>query len=142
VWALFPHKLIRWYALRAQGVAVDDFADANFDHSGVDFIGGGSLRVYCDQRPTAAAGMPTFGRAPSWGSQWKTFVRENAGRWVNTCLQETTLPYEQNVLDLHPTCATRSATPSSASRRTTKTTSAASQSSHKTRWSSGPSKRA
>jgi gluconate 2-dehydrogenase alpha chain len=103
VLALFPHELNRWYGLPAQGVAVDDFADDNFDHSGVDFIGGGNLWVYSDQRPIAAASMPTFGRAPRWGSQWKAFVRDNAGRWANSYLQKTTLPYEQNVLDLHPT---------------------------------------
>jgi gluconate 2-dehydrogenase alpha chain len=103
VLALFPHRLNRWYGLPAQGVAVDDWADDNFDHSGLDFIGGGNLWVYSDQRPIAAAGMPTFGRAPRWGSQWKRFVSENADRWVNSYLQKTTLPYEDNYLDLHPT---------------------------------------
>jgi gluconate 2-dehydrogenase alpha chain len=103
VLALFPHKLNRWYGLPAQGVAIDDFADDNFDHSGLDFIGGGNLWVYSDQRPIAAAGMPTFDRAPRWGSQWKSFVMENADRWVNSYLQKTTLPYEDNYLDLHPT---------------------------------------
>jgi gluconate 2-dehydrogenase alpha chain len=103
VLALFPHRLNRWYGLPAQGVAIDDWADDNFDHSGLDFIGGGNLWVYSDQRPIAAAGMPTFGRAPRWGSQWKQFVSENADRWVNSYLQKTTLPYEDNVLDLHPT---------------------------------------
>jgi gluconate 2-dehydrogenase alpha chain len=103
VLALFPHELNRWYGLPAQGVAVDDFADDNFDHSGLDFIGGGNLWVYSDQRPIAAASMSTFGRAPRWGSQWKQFVMENADRWANSYLQKTTLPYEDNVLDLHPT---------------------------------------
>jgi len=102
VLALFPHRLNRWYGLPAQGVAVDDWADDNFDHSGLDFIGGGNLWVYSDQRPIAAASMPTFGRAPRWGSQWKSFVSENADRWVNSYLQKTTLPYEDNYLDLHP----------------------------------------
>jgi len=103
VLALFPRKLNRWYGLPAQGVAVDDFADDNFDHGGLDFIGGGNLWVYSDQRPIAAASMPTFGRAPRWGSKWKQFVTENADRWCNSYLQKTTLPYEDNYLDLHPT---------------------------------------
>jgi gluconate 2-dehydrogenase alpha chain len=103
VLALFPHQLNRWYGLPAQGVAIDDFADDNFDHSDLDFIGGGNLWVYSDQRPIAAASMPTFGRAPRWGSQWKRFVMQNADRWVNSYLQKTTLPYEHNYLDLHPT---------------------------------------
>jgi len=103
VLALFPHRLNRWYGLPAQGVAIDDFADDNFDHSELDFIGGGNLWVYSDQRPIAAASMPTFGRAPRWGSDWKAFVMQNADRWVNSYLQKTTLPYEDNYLDLHPT---------------------------------------
>ncbi len=103
VLALFPHDLNRWYGLPAQGTAIDDWADDNFDHSELEFIGGGNLWVYSDQRPIAAAGMNTFGRAPRWGSQWKAFIMDNADRWANSYLQKTTLPYEENFLDLHPT---------------------------------------
>jgi gluconate 2-dehydrogenase alpha chain len=103
VLALFPHKLNRWYGLPAQGVAIDEWADDNFDHSDLDFIGGGNLWVYSDQRPIAAASMPTFDQAPRWGSEWKKFVMQNADRWVNSYIQKTTLPYEDNYLDLHPT---------------------------------------
>ena len=53
VTALFPRDLNNWYGLPAQGVAVDDWADDNFDHSGLDFIGGGNLWVYSDRRPIA-----------------------------------------------------------------------------------------
>lgn len=102
VLALFPHDLNRWYGLPAQGIAVDDWADDNFDHSDHDFVGGGNLWVYSDQRPIAAASMPTFGRAPRWGSAWKSFVTENADRWVGSYIQKTTLPYVSNFLDLHP----------------------------------------
>ena len=102
VTALFPRNLNNWYGLPAQGVAVDNWADDNFDHSGVDFIGGGSLWVYSDRRPIGAASMSTFGRAPRWGSAWKAFVKENADRWNQAYLQKTTLPYEDNSLDLDP----------------------------------------
>jgi len=100
--ALFPRNLNSWYGLPAQGIAVDDWADDNFDHGGLDFIGGGNLWVYSDRRPIAAASMSTFGRAPRWGAQWKTFVRENADRGNTAYLQRTTLPYEDNYLDLDP----------------------------------------
>jgi gluconate 2-dehydrogenase alpha chain len=46
--------------------------------------------------------MSTFGRAPRWGSAWKAFIRENADRWNTAYLQKTTLPYEDNYLDLDP----------------------------------------
>jgi gluconate 2-dehydrogenase alpha chain len=100
--ALFPFELNNWYGLPAQGVAVDDWADDNFDHSGLDFIGGGNLWVYSDRRPIGAASMSTYGRAPAWGSKWKSFIRENADRFNLAYLQKTTLPYEDNYLDLDP----------------------------------------
>jgi gluconate 2-dehydrogenase alpha chain len=102
VTALFPFDLNNWYGLPAQGVAVDNWADDNFDHAGLDFIGGGNLWVYSDRRPIAAAIMSTFGEAPTWGARWKAFIKENADRWNIAYLQKTTLPYEDNVLDLDP----------------------------------------
>src|SRR2546422_4471841 len=100
--ALFPFNLNAWYGLPAQGVAVDNWADDNFDHGGLDFIGGGNLWVYSDRRPIGAAGMNTFGRAPNWGSAWKTFIKENAERSNNSYIQKSTLPYQDNFLDLDP----------------------------------------
>jgi gluconate 2-dehydrogenase alpha chain len=102
VTALFPYDLHAWYGLPAQGVAVDEFADDNFDHGGLDFIGGGNMWVYSDRRPISAASMGTFGRAPTWGSAWKSFVRENADRTNSAYIQKTTLPYADNYLDLDP----------------------------------------
>jgi gluconate 2-dehydrogenase alpha chain len=103
VTALFSRNLNLWYGLPAQGVAIDDWADDNFDHTEHDFIGGGNLWVFSDRRPISAANMATFGRSPRWGSAWKSFIKENADRSVGSYLQKTTLPYEDNYLDLHPT---------------------------------------
>jgi gluconate 2-dehydrogenase alpha chain len=103
VTALFPFDLGSWYGTPAQGVACDDFADDNFDHSGLDFIGGGNLWVYSDRRPIGAVSGSTWGRAPSWGSQWKAWIKENADRTNGAYLQKTTLPYEDNYVDLDPT---------------------------------------
>ena len=47
--------------------------------------------------------MNTFGKAPQWGSAWKAFVKANADRWNLAYIQKTTLPYEDNYLDLDPT---------------------------------------
>jgi gluconate 2-dehydrogenase alpha chain len=102
VTALFPFNLNTWYGLPAQGIAVDDFADDNFDHGPLEFIGGGNLWVYSERRPIGAANMSTFARAPAWGSAWKAFVKEHADRVNTSYLQKTTLPYESNYLDLDP----------------------------------------
>src|SRR5947209_12385809 len=102
VTGLFPWNLNTWYGLPAQGVAVDNWADDNFDHASLDFIGGGNLWVYTERRPIFAASMATFGKAPAWGSAWKAFIKQNADRWNSAYLQKTTLPYEDNYLDLDP----------------------------------------
>ena len=102
VTALFPFDLNIWYGAMAQGVVVNNWADDNFDHSGLGFIGGGSLTINHEVHPIAAAGMPTFGKAPAWGAKWKSFVKENAGRWVGCYVQCNSLPYENTYLDLDP----------------------------------------
>src|SRR5881409_3847408 len=102
VTALFPFNINTWYGTPSQGVAADDWADDNFDHSGLDFIGGGNLWVYHERRPIAAASMSTWNRAPLWGSAWKAFIKENADRQNTAYIQKTTLPYEENYLDLDP----------------------------------------
>lgn len=102
VFALFPHNLNNWYGLPAQGVAIDEWADDNFDHSDYDFIGGGNLWVHTDRKPIAAAKMTTFDRVPVWGSKWKAFIMENADRMNTSYIQKTTLPYADNYLDLDP----------------------------------------
>src|SRR5207244_4756783 len=40
---LFPSKLNLWYGAMAQGISLSNWAEDNFDHSGLGFIGGGSL---------------------------------------------------------------------------------------------------
>ena len=104
VTALFPRNLNNWYGLPAQGVAVDNWADDNFDHSGLDFIGGGkSLGVFRQAADRRGEHDARSGGAPRWGSAWKAFVKQNADRWNKAYLQKTTLPYEDNYLDLDPT---------------------------------------
>lgn len=102
VTALFPHDLHNWYGLPAQGVAIDEWADDNFDHSNLDFIGGANLWVHTDRKPISAARMSTFGEVSNWGSEWKAFIRQNADRSNTAYIQKTTLPYEDNYLDLDP----------------------------------------
>ncbi len=103
VTALFDRDLHNWYGLPAQGAAIDEWADDNFDHSGLDFIGGANLWAHTDRRPMSAARMSTFGQtARNWGSDWKAFIMKNADRGNSSYLQKTTLPYEDNYLDLDP----------------------------------------
>ena len=79
---------------------MDEWADDNYDHSGLGFIGGTSLHVHTELHAIDAAAMTTFGRAPGWGSEWKGFVRQNAARFTSAYLQTSTFPYEATFLDL------------------------------------------
>ena len=103
--AIFPFNLNVWYGTPGQGVNIDDWADDNFDHGSLDFIGGGTLWVYTERRPMSAVNsLQAFRQGQrAWGSEWKSFVKENAGRIHSAYLQKTTLPYEDNYLDLDPT---------------------------------------
>ena len=100
--ALFPFNINVWYGTPAQTTVVDEYADDNFDHNGLGFIGGTSISLGTEMHPVEASAMQTFGRAPQWGSKWKAFVKENAARWTSSYLQTSTFPYEQNFLDLDP----------------------------------------
>jgi gluconate 2-dehydrogenase alpha chain len=102
VTALFDRDLHNWYGLPAQGVAIDEWADDNFDHSDLDFIGGANLWVHTNRKPMSAAKMGTFGETRNWGSDWKAFIMKNADRTNSAYIQKTTLPYEDNYLDLDP----------------------------------------
>jgi gluconate 2-dehydrogenase alpha chain len=100
--ALFPFDINTWYGAIAQGVLVDDWADDNFDHTGLGFIGGASLHAYHEKHPIASAGGSTWGQAPQWGSKWKAWIHENAGRATSAYIQCNTFPYENTYLDLDP----------------------------------------
>ncbi|HXA65037.1 MAG TPA: GMC family oxidoreductase [Bryobacteraceae bacterium] len=107
VTAVFPYDINVWYGTPAQASAVDDWADDNYDHSGLGFIGGSTLQPHTEMHPIEAASMNTTpmdssGRAPGWGSRWKAFVRENAARWTAAYLQTSAFPYEDIFLDLDP----------------------------------------
>jgi gluconate 2-dehydrogenase alpha chain len=100
--ALFQMKLNLWYGTEGMAVVLDDWADDNFDHSAVDFIGGAQLCVPHLMQPIMAATMNTFGMAPTWGSEWKAFIKQNAGSWSWPIIQATAMPHEENYLDLDP----------------------------------------
>ena len=100
--AVFPYDINVWYGTPAQASAIDDWADDNYDHSHLGFIGGTTLQPHTEMHPIEAASMITSGRAPGWGSRWKAYVRENAARWTAAYLQTSAFPYEDIFLDLDP----------------------------------------
>ena len=98
--AVFPYDLNVWYGTPAQASAVDEWADDNYDHSGLGFLGGSTLQPHTEMHPIESASLNPAGRARAWGTRWKAFIRENAARWTTAYLQTSAFPYEDIFLDL------------------------------------------
>ncbi len=85
----------------------------NFDHSDLDFVGGGSIFCGVGERDplTSVSGMPSLagtnggGRdsPPEWGNDLKENLRRNWDSFVPILMQGESLPYDDQFLDLDPT---------------------------------------
>ncbi len=86
----------------AQGQVIDDFNGDNFDHSGLNFIGGGAIWLLTTNgRPIQT--HPTPEGTPKWGSQWKTAVKRYYSRSATIASHGAVMSYRNNYLDLDPT---------------------------------------
>jgi gluconate 2-dehydrogenase alpha chain len=84
------------------GMIVDDFNGDNFDHTGLDFIGGGYIGVH------TTGGWPirfhpTPPGTPKWGAKWKKAVARYYNRSFSIGTHGAVLAYQGNYLDLDPT---------------------------------------
>lgn len=94
-------RLNRFSGTASQWTAVDDFDSDFFDHSGLGFIGGGTMSATMEAKPIGAA-RTTPPSLPRWGSAWKAWLKENAISVASTATQINTTPYESNFVDLDP----------------------------------------
>jgi gluconate 2-dehydrogenase alpha chain len=85
-----------------QATCVDDWNADNFDHAGLDFIGGGMLTASHELKPIAVASAPLPPSVPRWGSTWKAWLKAHAQSIASASAQFDCLPYETNSLDLDP----------------------------------------
>ncbi len=86
----------------AHASVIDDFNGDNFDHTGLDFIGGGYI-----------AGMVTGGRpiemiytpngVPAWGAEWKHSAAKNYLKSFAISCHGSCMSHKGNYLDLDPT---------------------------------------
>ena len=95
-------KLNRFSGTASQWTAVDDWDSDFFDHSGLAFIGGGTMSATMEAKPIGAA-RTTPPALPRWGSAWKSWLKENAISVASTATQINTTSYESNFVDLDPT---------------------------------------
>ncbi|MEM6160945.1 GMC family oxidoreductase [Erwinia sp. P6884] len=85
----------------AVGMGIDEFNNDNFDHSGLGFFGGGSIRV----TPVGAAPInsrPVPPGTPKWGTQWKQAVVKNYLSTMSIGCEASSYTTPTNYLSLDP----------------------------------------
>lgn len=86
----------------ALATVVDDYNGDNFDHSELDFVGGGYIA--CLQTNGRPIGYhPTPEGTPGWGLAWKRAVRRNYLSTANLVIHGSSMATRGNYLDLDPT---------------------------------------
>ena len=85
----------------AVGMGIDDFNNDNFDHSGLGFFGGGSIRV----TPIGGAPInyhPTPPGSPKWGKGWKQAMVKNYQSTMSIGCEASSYTTRTNYLSLDP----------------------------------------
>ena len=97
----FEGRKFRNYMGSAAGLIVDDFADDNFDHAGVGFVGGGAIMAHGSGSVVSGPAIPLG--SPQWGAGWQRAMRNWYDRSVLLAVPGHSLAYRQHHLDLDPT---------------------------------------
>lgn len=85
----------------AVGMGIDEFNNDNFDHSGLGFFGGGSIRV----TPIGAAPInsrPVPPGTPKWGSEWKHATKKHYLSTMSIGCEASSYTTRTNYLSLDP----------------------------------------
>ncbi|HZQ81937.1 MAG TPA: GMC family oxidoreductase [Gaiellaceae bacterium] len=91
----------RYMGAGALSCAIDDFNADNFDHTGLGFLGGGSITVgQSGARPIQSLSVPPG--VPSFGSEWKAAVQRYYKRVVSVGFQGESPAYSMHYCDLDP----------------------------------------
>jgi gluconate 2-dehydrogenase alpha chain len=93
-------------AAGALGQTMDDFNGDAFDHSDLNFVGGGGINcVPTNGRPIGT--RPTPPGTPRWGANWKAATAASYKSSMGFSSQGSSYPVRENCLDLDPTYTDR-----------------------------------
>jgi gluconate 2-dehydrogenase alpha chain len=95
-------KLNQYSGTLGQYTAIDDWADDNFDHSGLGFISGGMASATMESKPINGTANTTPPDVPTWGSAYKAWLAANHDSVSSYSAQMETFSYPQNYCDLDP----------------------------------------
>jgi gluconate 2-dehydrogenase alpha chain len=94
-------KFRRYMGSGALGTAIDDLNGDNFDHSGLGFIGGGSVSAAANgARPIQSLSVPPG--TPAFGRDWKVAVKQYYDRVMSVGFLGESPSYQTHCLDLDP----------------------------------------
>jgi len=89
-------------ATGSTAITIDDFNNDNFDHSGMDFLGGGMISASMfGGRPIRSRRLPPA--TPRWGTAWKKANADWYTHSMSLGIQGSCYPNTENFLDLDPT---------------------------------------
>jgi len=94
-------KLNSFMGTTSAGVGVADFFD--FDHSDVDFVGGGLMLQQAIGMTPLKEGFSLPPGTPTWGVGWKNAIREWFDRAMPISCPGQSLAYRDRYFDLDPT---------------------------------------
>jgi gluconate 2-dehydrogenase alpha chain len=108
---VFPgRRLNRFGGTWPQCTSLDDYNAANFDASGLGFVGGGCISAIQEAKPIATA-LSTPPSAPRWGAAWKEWLAAHGNSVGRLVAAAESLPYEDAFLDLDPSVTDPFGTP-------------------------------
>jgi gluconate 2-dehydrogenase alpha chain len=85
----------------AQAECIDEYNADNFNHEGLNFIGGSSISA-SGGAATPISGLPVPPGTPAWGAEWKEAIRKYKNAVFSAGLQGGVLSYKDVFLDLDP----------------------------------------
>lgn len=95
-------KFKRYMGSGISNICIDDFNGDNFDHTGLNFIGGGNISCGSSgAAPIQSTAVPP--NTPLWGSKWKAAIREYYDSVASVGMQGEIISYNWRMLDLDPT---------------------------------------
>jgi gluconate 2-dehydrogenase alpha chain len=97
----FKGRKFKNFIASAGGVLLDDFANDNFDHSELGFIGGAHLISTVSH--SIVRGPPLPSGSPRWGRGWQKAMADWYDRAALALIVGHSLSYRTNHLDLDPT---------------------------------------
>ncbi|CAB4689034.1 MAG: hypothetical protein F2663_02790 [Actinobacteria bacterium] len=99
---VFPGRALnRFGGTYPQATSLDDWNADNFDHAGLDFVGGGCISAIHEAKPIQTA-LSTPPSVPRYGRAWKEWLATHGNSVGRLMAISESLPYDDSFLDLDP----------------------------------------